>query len=181
MRERLPKLRKVVFLALPKPRMFFSGLISWLAELLWRKKCIDSVATRNARKMCLYCNIRQERQACLKESCIVSKRTCVMPRAYGERQGLTTSSVLCSALPFFHAYGNAVILTSLYYGGTLVGVERFQAPLVQAIEQGVTSLSGTPTMFVALLEEWERNSYDKFVVRGRYGGSQLSGTGAGGD
>lgn len=105
--------------------------------------------------MCLYCNIRRERQACLKESCIVSRRTC-NARAYGERQGLTTSSVLFLAAAF-HAYGNAVILTALYYGGTFAGVERFQARGVAGdCGAGVTSLSGTPTMFVALLEEWER-------------------------
>ena len=161
-RERLPKLRKVVFF----------GAVGAADVILWQDFLADGAAVEEEvyRQRC-----NEERSQDVFVLQYTSWTTGVPKgvvhcqqaylcnaRAYGERQGLTTSSVLCSALPFFHAYGNAVILTALYYGGTLVGVERFQAPVVlRAIaEQGVTSLSGTPTMFVALLEEWERNSYD---------------------
>ena len=161
-RERLPKLRKVVFFGAAEAEDvllwpdFLAGGAA-VEEEVYRQRCNEersqdvfilqyTSGTTGVPKGVVHC---QQAYLC-------------NARAYGERQGLTTSSVLCSALPFFHAYGNAVILTALYYGGTLVGVERFQAPVVlRAIaEQGVTSLSGTPTMFVALLEEWERNSYD---------------------
>lgn len=166
-RARLPKLRKVVFFGSAKA----TDIILWqdfladgaaVKEEVYRQRCSEersqdvfvlqyTSGTTGVPKGVVHC---QQAYLC-------------NARAYGERQGLTASSVVCSALPFFHAYGNAVILTALYYGATLVGAERFQAPAVlQAVaEQGVTSLSGTPTMFVALMEEWARNPYNTSSLR----------------
>ena len=88
--------------------------------------------------------------------------------SYVERKGLKSDDILCNPLPFFHVYGNAVSLSALVAGGTVVVLERFRAPdLLQAVETcRVTSISGTPTMFVAALEEFSNRTYDLSSLRG---------------
>ena len=89
-------------------------------------------------------------------------------RAIAERQGLASDDVVCVPLPFFHAYGCLIIVSALMAGGTIAVVERFRAQdLLQTMEKcRATAVSGTPTMFVAALEEMENRSYDLSSLRG---------------
>ena len=88
--------------------------------------------------------------------------------AIAERQGLTAADVVCVPLPLFHAYGCLTLFSALAAGATAVVSERFRAgDLLAAIERyGGTALSGTPTMFVAVLTEMETHSYDLTSLRG---------------
>jgi fatty-acyl-CoA synthase len=97
--------------------------------------------------------------------------------AYADRQGLSSDDVVCIPLPFFHVYGNVVSLSALMVGGMVAVVERFRAPdLLQVLETcRATAISGTPTMFVAALEEMTRRTYDLSSLRGgNMGGSFCS-------
>ena len=89
-------------------------------------------------------------------------------RAIAERQGLDSDDVVCVPLPFFHAYGCLIIISALMAGGTVAVVERFRAQdMLQTMEEcRATAVSGTPTMFVAALEEMEHRSYDLSSLRG---------------
>ena len=88
--------------------------------------------------------------------------------AIAKRQGLAASDTLCVPLPFFHAYGCLMVIASLIVGGTVIAIEKFRAPdMLRAMEShGATALSGTPTMFVAALEELSNHSYDLTSMRG---------------
>ena len=88
--------------------------------------------------------------------------------AIAERQGFTPDDAVCIPLPFFHAYGCLVVLSTLTAGATLVVLERFRAPdMLQAMEEfRVTEVSGTPTMFVAALAELSNRTYDLAAMRG---------------
>jgi fatty-acyl-CoA synthase len=85
-----------------------------------------------------------------------------------ERQGLAAYDSLCVPLPFFHAYGCLMVIASLVVGGTVIAIERFRAAdMLRAMEQHrATAVSGTPTMFVAALEELASHSYDLTSMRG---------------
>ena len=93
------------------------------------------------------------------------------PLAMAERQGLRADDITGIPLPFFHAYGCLVVFSALYFGGALAVVERFQAPnFLKVLEQSrATQVTGTPTMFVAALEEMQNHSYDLSSLRGGNG------------
>ncbi|MDT8903617.1 AMP-binding protein [Anaeroselena agilis] len=82
--------------------------------------------------------------------------------------GVSPGDRLCIPLPFFHAYGFGMVLTALAAGAAVVALDRFRAPeLLQAIEGARCSLVfGTPTMYVAALEELARREYDLSSLRG---------------
>ncbi len=89
-------------------------------------------------------------------------------RAIAQRQGLTSEDIVCVPLPFFHAYGCLTTISSLIVGAAVAVVERFRAQeMLQVMETSrATAVSGTPTMFVAALEEMSRRPYDLSALRG---------------
>ncbi|HWR29025.1 MAG TPA: AMP-binding protein [Negativicutes bacterium] len=89
-------------------------------------------------------------------------------RAIAERQGLTSEDVVCVPLPFFHAYGCLTVISALIVGATVSVVEHFRAQeMLQVMEASrATAVSGTPTMFVAAVEEMETRAYDLSSLRG---------------
>ncbi len=88
--------------------------------------------------------------------------------AIAERQGLTDTDVVCVPLPLFHAYGCLTLLSAFAAGASAVVIERFRAAdlLAAAERYGGTSISGTPTMFVAALSELDERAYVLSTMRG---------------
>ena len=92
----------------------------------------------------------------------------VMAHLYNDRKELGSNDVLCLPMPFFHVYGNVLCLAALVVGGTVVTLERFSgSALLQALDScGVTSVSGTPTMYVAALDTLARQPFPLTTLRG---------------
>ncbi len=89
-------------------------------------------------------------------------------KAVGEGLGLAPADKLCIPLPFFHAYGLGMVLAAVAAGAAVAPLDRFRAPdLLAMIEGGrCTMVFGTPTMFVAALEELASREYDLSSLRG---------------
>lgn len=88
--------------------------------------------------------------------------------AVARRQGLTPQDTVCMPLPFFHAYGCLVIMAAIAAGAATAAMERFRArDMLQIIDScSATTVCGTPTMFVAALEELSKHSYDLSSLKG---------------
>lgn len=75
---------------------------------------------------------------------------------------LTTDDSVMAVLPFVYAYGNSVMLTHLFAGGTLVIENNMLYPHVvldSMIKAGVTGLSGVSTTYALLLNHSNLKSY----------------------
>lgn len=75
---------------------------------------------------------------------------------------LTTGDSVMAVLPFVYAYGNSVMLTHLFVGGTLVIENNMLYPHVvldSMIKAGVTGLSGVSTTYALLLNRSNLKSY----------------------
>ena len=83
-------------------------------------------------------------------------------------QGLTPQDISCIPLPFFHAYGCIAVMAAVAAGTAIAAIEQFNAQkLVKTIEAcQATAVCGTPTMFVAALEELSNHCYDMSSLRG---------------
>jgi long-chain acyl-CoA synthetase len=69
---------------------------------------------------------------------------------------LTVHERLLVILPFFYSYGNSLLLTHIYVGGTLVVADQFVYlnKLVELmIQEGVTGFSGVPSSYAMLLRQ----------------------------
>ncbi len=88
--------------------------------------------------------------------------------AVGEGLGLTPADILCIPLPFFHAYGCGMVLAAFAAGAAVAPLDRFRAPeLLATIEDcRCTMVFGTPTMYVAAVEELAGREYDLSSLRG---------------
>lgn len=84
------------------------------------------------------------------------------------RQGLTPEDTVCIPLPFFHAYGCIAVMAAVAAGAAIAAVEQFRARDMLRIMETcrATAVSGTPTMFVAALEELSKRPYDLSCLRG---------------
>ena len=93
---------------------------------------------------------------------------CMNSFAMANRQGLNPSDISCIPLPLFHAYGCLSFLAAVAAGASITVIERFNPGLLlNTIEScRATMVCGTPTMFVAALEELEQASYDLSSLRG---------------
>jgi long-chain acyl-CoA synthetase len=59
-------------------------------------------------------------------------------------------------LPFFYSYGNSILLTHVFVGGTLVVAEQFvflNKVVAQMIQERVTGFSGVPSSYAMLLKQ----------------------------
>jgi long-chain acyl-CoA synthetase len=69
---------------------------------------------------------------------------------------LTAHDRLLVILPFFYSYGNSLLLTHIYVGGTLVVADQFVYlnKLVELmVREGVTGFSGVPSSYAMLLRQ----------------------------
>ncbi len=81
----------------------------------------------------------------------------------GRLSAMTQDDVSLVTLPMFHCYAQTVQLNAgLYYGSTLVLLERFDPDLVlQSMQDhAVTLFCGVPTMYWALLNHDSADQYD---------------------
>lgn len=81
---------------------------------------------------------------------------------------LTREDSVMAVLPFVYAYGNSVMLTHLFVGGTLVIENNMLYPHVvldAMIKTGVTGLSGVSTTYALLLNHSNLESYDFPALR----------------
>ncbi|XP_077520994.1 medium-chain acyl-CoA ligase ACSF2, mitochondrial-like [Amblyomma americanum] len=89
--------------------------------------------------------------------------------AYDYRADLTTDMVLCVPLPFFHVYGLSVTLGRPLVPGLRAVVPSPSydvAAILKAIqEQRCTDMSGSPTMFVDIIESPLLQHYDVSSLR----------------
>lgn len=87
----------------------------------------------------------------------------------GELCGYTESDRVCIPVPFYHCFGMVMgNLACTSHGATMViPAEGFDAKATLATvgEEGVTSLYGVPTMFIAELAESDFDSYDLRTLR----------------
>jgi fatty-acyl-CoA synthase len=86
-----------------------------------------------------------------------------------ELLGLTEADVTCLPVPFYHCFGMVMgNLGTLAHGGCVViPAPSFdpRATLEAVAAEGVTSLYGVPTMFIAMLEHEEFASFDMSSLR----------------
>jgi fatty-acyl-CoA synthase len=86
-----------------------------------------------------------------------------------ELLGLTEADVTCLPVPFYHCFGMVMgNLGTLAHGGCVViPAPSFdpRATLEAVAAEGVTSLYGVPTMFIAMLEHEEFDSFDLSSLR----------------
>ena len=76
--------------------------------------------------------------------------------------GRTEADIVVTALPCSHVYGKAVMNASLFYGSTLVLLERFVAEdMLRSVEQyRATMLEAVPTGFMYMLADPAIGKYD---------------------
>ncbi|WP_436776529.1 AMP-binding protein [Yinghuangia sp. YIM S09857] len=94
----------------------------------------------------------------------------VLPRMYQDYSGIwgirRGDRYLCP-LPFFHAGGQSALLSCLIRGAAVLPVAVFDpAAVLEAVQRfGVTVMIGAPTIFTAILDHPDRDSYDLSSLR----------------
>ena len=170
-RDRLPRLRQVVLLSDTAP----PGMLSWPEFLAGAAQAAAEDLTVRQEQVTpedIFTLQYTSGTTGAPKGAMVSHRAYLRnPLAMAERQGLRSDDVTCVPLPFFHAYGCLVIFSALVFGGAVAVVERFVAPnFLQVLEQSrATQVTGTPTMFVAAMEEMRNRRYDLSALRGGNG------------
>jgi fatty-acyl-CoA synthase len=172
-RERLPGLRQVILLGDAAPAGAApAGVLTWQEFLDHSSKADETMLADRVQKIAENDIIAIQYTSGTTgapKGVMLSHRAYVgSADAHLERQGLKSDDVVCLPLPFFHVYGSVPMLSVLMAGGTAAIVERFRAQdLLQTIETcRATTVSGTPTMFVAALGELSRRPYDLSSLRG---------------
>ncbi len=85
-----------------------------------------------------------------------------------ERMNLSTDDSMCIPVPFFHCFGCVIgTLTCMVSAATMAPVVAFSAPAVMKTVNAskCTAILGVPTMFIAELEEMDKNTYDTSHLR----------------
>ncbi|MFZ5642153.1 MAG: AMP-binding protein [Bacillota bacterium] len=85
-----------------------------------------------------------------------------------ECMNFTEKDRLCIPVPFFHCFGCVLgTLTCVVSGAAMVPVVAFkpQKVLETVEKERCTALHGVPTMFIAELEEMDKNNYDTSSLR----------------
>ncbi len=165
---RLPELRNVIFLGEEK----HPGMFSW-TEFLNRGAdiCNQELAEReNALEpgdvfTLLYTS---GTTGVPKGAMLTHANFVINAFATAGRQGLTPEDSVCIPLPFFHAYGCVAVMAAVAAGSVIAAVEQFRArDMLRIMESNrATAVCGTPTMFVAALEELSKRPYDLSCLRG---------------
>ncbi len=81
---------------------------------------------------------------------------------------LTPDDAMCIPVPFFHCFGCVIgTLCCMVSGTTMAPVVAFEAAEVLRTVQasGCSVILGVPTMFIAELEEMDKNGYDTSTLR----------------
>lgn len=89
-------------------------------------------------------------------------------KSIGECMNLTSRDTLCIPVPFFHCFGCVLgTLTCVVSAAAMAPVIQFKPDTVlETVEAlGCTALHGVPTMFIAELEEMQKNTYDTASLR----------------
>ncbi len=89
-------------------------------------------------------------------------------RSLAECMNLTPKDNLCIPVPFFHCFGCVLgTLTCVVSGATMSPVTQFRPDMVlkTVAANHCTALHGVPTMFIAELEEMDKNAYDTRSLR----------------
>ena len=80
----------------------------------------------------------------------------------------TSEERLLCALPLFNNFAlNVVMMSAFYTGATLIVTDRFEAEKVMdhMTRHGATYFAGTPTMFVYLLQAYDKDRHDVSTMR----------------
>ncbi len=94
---------------------------------------------------------------------IVNNGKCI-----GDCMHFTHEDRLCIPVPFFHCFGLVLaIMASVTHGTTMVPLEYYQpVKVMQAIQnEKCTAVHGVPTMFIAMLEHPDFNTFDFSSLR----------------
>jgi long-chain acyl-CoA synthetase len=95
----------------------------------------------------------------------------------GRLFGIRDDDVVMAVLPLFHVFGLSSILdVGVRFGATMTLVPRFDAAAVLEVVQRdrVTVFEGVPTMYIALLNHPDRDTYDTSSLRvGVSGGAPM--------
>ncbi len=165
---RLPHLRRVVFLGEER----LPGMFSWPEFLALADDADEAlVAAREAAVTAedvFVILLTSGTTGTPKGAMLTHANLAYVAAAAGEGLGLTPADRLCIPLPFFHAYGLGMVLAAVAAGAAVAPLDRFRAPELLATIEGCrcTMVFGTPTMFVAALEELASREYDLYSLRG---------------
>jgi len=90
--------------------------------------------------------------------------------------GFAPDDIVCIPPPFFHIFGCVLLLSAFSRGCTVAPLERFNPQeMVRTIETfRATHIVGTPSMFVAALNEYSRTSYNTASLKGGMTGGAVS-------
>lgn len=89
-------------------------------------------------------------------------------KTIGDGMKFTKNDKLCITVPFFHCFGLVLaMMACITHGTTMVPVERYSpVPVMNAISvEKCTAVHGVPTMFIAMLEHAQFNSFDFSSLR----------------
>jgi fatty-acyl-CoA synthase len=81
----------------------------------------------------------------------------------GDGMAFTHADKLCITVPFFHCFGMVLALMScITHGTSFVPIDIFKPKKVMdaLVNEGCTAVHGVPTMFIAMLEHPDFESYD---------------------
>jgi fatty-acyl-CoA synthase len=165
---RLPELRNVIFLGEEK----HPGMFSW-NEFLNRGADVGAQALAEREKALgpgdVFTIMYTSGTTGVPKGAMLTHANFVINAfAAAGRQGLAPEDTVCIPLPFFHAYGCVAVLAAVAAGSVIAAVEQFRArDMLRIMESSrATAICGTPTMFVAALEELSKRPYDLSCLRG---------------
>ncbi|MCP4747378.1 MAG: AMP-binding protein [Desulfobacteraceae bacterium] len=166
--KNLPLLKNVIYLGdEPQP-----GMISW-KELVERGKSISDEQLKQ-RKDSLnpeeVINMQYTSGTTGFPKGVMLTHTNIIGNAksIGECMALSAADNLCIPVPFFHCFGCVLgTLTCVVCATTMSPIIQFKPDeVLKAIEaEKCTALHGVPTMFIAELEEMEKQKYDTSSLR----------------